>query len=295
MLKSPKTYLFRAAALAAAGLVALASTSAHAGDIDPRGVFFHSYTGPFSAVEWVHFRQLPGENRYQFSDIRGIAPYNGQILSNGQITWDDTVNTSGTGQFTSQNDATMTLRYGNGTYHSNLRRAPGTDANFLTQIESRTDGNAAINGSWDLTITELDAANGDVIGVSTLTAEAQVTGDLLRLTYDDGTFFQGVFEDPDHAGFRVVLPSGVTPAFDSFPGSATSLAMNLLGDFRLLDEDTISAVFLTQTRRPPGSQDQFVYAISGTRSVPAPGAACLGAVYLLTGSRRRRSNCFLQR
>lgn len=288
MLKQSKAYTLRSATLAAAGLVALACTSVHAGDIDPRGVFFHSYTGPFSAVEWIHMRQLPGERRYQFSDIRGIAPYNGQILGDGQITWDTTANTSGTGRFTSQDDATMTLRFGSATFHSTLRRAPGTDASFLTQIDSPTAGNTTINGSWDLTITELDAANGDVLGVSTMRAVAQVTGDLLRLTYDDGTFFQGVFEEPDHAGFRVVLPSGQTPAFDSFPGSATSLAMNLLGDFRLLDEDTISAVFLTQTRRPPGSQDQFAYAIRGTRSVPAPSVAGLGVVILLTLSRCRR-------
>jgi uncharacterized protein (TIGR03382 family) len=65
--------------------------------------------------------------------------------------------------------------------------------------------------------------------------------------------------------------------------------MNLLGDLRLLDEDTLSAVFLTQTRRAPGDQDQFTYSVSGTRSIPAPGVACLGALGLLAGSRRRRS------
>jgi len=124
--------------------------------------------------------------------------------------------------------------------------------------------------------------------VSTIGATAQVTDDILRLTYDDGTFFQGIFEDADHAGFRVIVPSGVTPEFDSFPDSSTSLSLNLMGDFRLLDENTISAVFLTQTRFPPGSQEQFTYSISGTRSIPAPGAMSLGALCLLVGSRRRR-------
>lgn len=271
------------------GVALLCSTisPASAGSIRPEGVFFHSYTGPFSAVEWIHIRESDGADRYRFSDIRGIAPYDGRILGNGQITWDATASQSGFGQFTTQDDATMTLMYQGGQYQSTLRRAPGTDADFITRIDSREAGNSAITGRWDLTVTELDAATGTVIGSSETGATALVTDDLLRLTYDDGTYYQGVFEEAGRAGFRVVLPGTFVDEFNSFAGSETSLSMNLMGDFRLEGEDAFSAVFLTQNRRPPGQQSQFVHVVTATRAVPAPGVGVclLGGVLAV---RRRR-------
>ncbi len=262
---------------------------ADAGVIDPRGVYFHSYTGPFSAIEWIDIRALDGEDRYQFSDIRGIAPYQGEILGGGQITWDTTALQSGAGVFSSQDDATMTLQYQGGTYHSTLRRAPGTDAGFITQIDSRVNGASSVNGQWNIEIQELNAQTGEVVGTQMTTAGTTVDGDLLMLTYADGTSFQGVFEESDHAGFRVVLPGGgLGGEFGSFAGSESSLTMNLLGDFRMTGADAFSATFLTQTRRQPGAQEQFVHVITASR-VPAPGvSAVLGGFALLAGSRRRR-------
>lgn len=257
--------------------------------VDPRGVFFHSYTGPSAAIEWIDFRALEGDRRYQFSDIRGIAPYLGEIDTEGRITWDNTGSTSGTGLFSDQNNATMTLQYFGGTYQSTLTRAPGTDAEFITQIESRAQGNAAYAGSWDLSISELDAATGALIATSSMSASISVIGDLIRLDYADGSYYQGVFETEDHAGFRVVLPAGgIADQFASFEGSETSLTQNLLGDLRFDGIDTFTGTFLTQTRRPPGRQDQFVYTITGSRSVPAPGGlGLLGAGCLILGRRRR--------
>lgn len=257
--------------------------------IDPRGIFFHSYTGPSAAIEWIDFRALEGDRRYQFSDIRGLAPYLGEIDTEGNITWDNTGSTSGTGLFSDQDNATMTLQYFGGTYHSTLRRAPGTDADFITQIESRAQGNTSYEGSWDLSISELDAASGALISKSSMTASISVIGDLVRLEYDDGSYYQGVFETEDHAGFRVVLPAGgLEDQFASFEGSETSLAINLLGDLRFDGTDAFNATFLTQTRRPPGRQDPFVYTITGTRAVPAPGGLALFTVCGLVVGRRRR-------
>lgn len=257
--------------------------------IDPRGVFFHSYTGPFSAIEWIDFRALEGERRYQFSDIRGLAPYRGEIDTEGHITWDNTGSASGTGLFSDQDNATMTLQYFGGTYQSTLRRAPGTDAEFITQIESRAQGNTRYEGSWDLSISELDAASGALISTSSMTASISVIGDLVRLEYDDGSYYQGVFETEDHAGFRVVLPAGgLADQFASFEGSQTSLTKNLLGDIRFDGTDAFNATFLTQTRTAPGRQDQFVYTITGTRAVPAPGGlAVIASGGLVLGRRRR--------
>lgn len=263
-------------------------THCHGDGIDPRGVYFHSYTGPFSAIEWVDFRAESGQDRYQFSDIRGIAPYQGVIDNTGLITWDNTGSTSGTGQFSDQDNATMTLNYFGGIYNSTLRRAPGTDADFLTQIDSRTGGNLSIAGQWNLAIQDLDASTGQVLGQSSTTAMATVTGDLLRLTFDDGTYYQGVFEEADHAGFRVVLPSsGLPSGFGSFTGSETSLGLNLLGDFRLTSSDAFSATFLTQTRTQPGQQQQFVQVISASRAVPEPGGLMMLTLPVLFAIGRR--------
>ena len=272
-----------------AALPMLASTTTAGETIDPRGVFFHSYTGPFSAVEWIDIRAIDGENRYQFSDIRGLAPYQGQISPNGQITWDNTGNSSGTGQYSDQDNATMTLNYFGGTYQSTMRRAPGTDADFITQIESRESGNTSLAGDWDLTINQLDPTTGDLILSSTMSGSISVTDDIMRLSYDDGTYFQGVFESENHAGFRVVLPVGNLPdQFASFEDSETSLTQNLLGDLRFDGVDGFSATFLTQTRRAPGAQQQFVYTVSGTRAVPTPSGLGIAGLGLLAASRRRR-------
>lgn len=282
-----RTQTALAATIAWAALLGGAS-NACAGTIRPQGVFFHSYTGPFSAVEWVHIWEIDGADRYRFSDIRGLAPYDGQILASGQITWDSTGSQSGSGQFSTQNDATMTLVYQGGQYQSTMRRAPGTDADFITRIDSREAGDARVNGRWDLTVTELDAMTGTVIGSTEIGATALVSGDVLRLTCDDGTYYQGVFEETDHAGFRVVLPGTFVDEFNTFEGSETSLSMNLMGDFRLTGENTFEATFLTQTRRSPGQQDQFVHVVTATRAVPAPGVAAMCGVFGVLATRRRR-------
>ena len=276
-------------ALAVLASLLAATNSTVADTVDPRGVFYHSYTGPFSAIEWIDFRSIDGPNRYQFSDIRGLAPYRG-VIDEGQITWDSTGISSGTGMFSDQDNATMTLEYFGDTYNSTLRRAPGTDADFITQIDSRINGNTGMAGQWDLSIRELDPATGDLVNESMTFATIDVFGDVMRMTYEDGTYFQGVFEDPDHAGFRVVLPpSGLTDEFASFEGSETSLALNLLGDFRFsADTDTFAATFPTQTRNAPGQQQQTVFSITAARAVPEPSGVLLAiAGFSLVIARRK--------
>ena len=202
------------------GMVLSTSIAAGGEPIRPQGVYFHSYTGPFSGLEWIHIWEIDGADRYRFSDMRGIAPYDGEILPDGRITWDTTPISSGAGMFTSPNEATQTLIYQGGVYPSTLRRAPGTDSDFLTRIGSRTDGDASIEGRWDLTITELDAATGDVLTSTTIGASTSVDGDLLSLIYDDGRSFTGVFEDADHAGFRVLAADGALGEFARVDGEA---------------------------------------------------------------------------
>lgn len=272
-----------------AALLSLTAVKAHADLVDPRGVFFHSYTGPFSAIEWIHIWEIEGDNRYRFSDIRGIAPYDGVITPEGVITWDTLPTQSGSGQFTTQDNATQTLLYQGGTYESTLRRAPGTDASFITRIDSREQGAAIANGSWDLLIETLDAQTGDLLASEHMAANTIVTGEILRIEQADGTFYEGVFETATTAGFRVVAPRGVTPEYDSFEGSATSWTRNLLGDFRMQGDDAFSATMLLQTRRQPGQQAQTVYRLTGSR-VPAPGGAAVMLAMGLLSTRRRRND-----
>ncbi|MEM7456983.1 MAG: hypothetical protein AAF456_21745 [Planctomycetota bacterium] len=269
-------------------LFSIGRTSAD--DIDPRGVFYHSYTGPFSAVEWVHIRSKPGIDRYEFSDIRALAPYYGSISNAGSIVWDNTGNTSGTGTFTSADNATMTLNYFGGIYDSTLTRAPGTDADFVTQIESRTAGNVAYNGRWDLVIDDLDPVTGALISSRTTSAEIAVLFDLVRITYDDGTFYQGVFEEADRAGFRVVLPdSGLPAGFSSFTGSETSLQLDLLGSLHFESNRSFAASWLTQTRNAPGQHLHTIQRVRASR-IPEPVAASvLAGLSLVLGGRRKKA------
>ncbi|MBO6513268.1 MAG: hypothetical protein JJ974_04810 [Phycisphaerales bacterium] len=275
--------------IGALAVASIGSISSAGNSIDPRGVFFHSYTGPFSGIEWIDIRATGGENRYQFSDIRGLVPYQGSILPDGQITWDTTSNTGGSGAFTDSDNASQTLRYNGQNFPSTLRRAPGTDADFITQIQTRESGNTALSGNWDLTVQQLNASTGDLVSASTLSGSISVTDDIIRLEYDDGTYYQGVFESENHAGFRVVVPDGNLPdQFASFEGSETSLNQNLLGDLRFDGLDAFNATFLTQTRRPPGAQQQFVYTVTGTRVVPAPSGLLISLSFAVLAVPRRR-------
>ena len=256
--------------------------------IDPRGVYFHSYTGPSSATEWITIWETEGDRRYEFSDMRGIAPYGGMISAAGQITWDSVANRSGTGQFSTPNRASQTLIYFGGEYASELYRAPGTDAEFITQIDSREDGDASMAGQWRVTVDELDAMTGDLLGTREELMQVDVTGDLLRITGADGAFFQGVFETPDHAGFRVMLPSATAERFRSFDGSITNSGFNVLGDIRYDGADAFSGAILTQSRTPVGpNQHQFVEVYTAVR-VPAPGGGIAIAIGMALGARRRR-------
>lgn len=280
----PKTRFFVLSALTLAF-----NPAAFAGDdIDPRGVFYHSYTGPFSATEWIHIWDTEGDRRYEFSDVRGLVPYAGTISTDGVITWDTTANTGGGGAFVGQNRASQTLVYNGSNFPSELYRAPGTDADFITRIDSREDGDASLTGRWSVFIEALDPMSGDVLSTRTELFDVLVSGDLVRLTSETGSYVQGVFETDDHAGFRVVVPNGLAERFRSFEGSETNTTMNILGDLRYDGADAFTATMLMQSRAAPGpNQHQFAERYTATR-VPAPGGVlALGLGGALAVRRRR--------
>jgi len=271
----------------ACGVLCSSSAFGGVGEIDPRGVFFHTFTGPSSGTEWIHIWDIEGERRYRFSDTRGVAPYDGVILPNGQITWDTLPTQSGSGMFTSQDNASQSLVFNGGTFPSTLQRAPGTDATFITRIDSREDGDSSAAGRWGVEIETLDASTGELIESEQTFVTTIVDGDLLRIELDDGTFYQGVFETGTTAGFRVIAPNALAPEFESFVGSETSWSQNLLGDFRMTGDDTFSATMLLHTRRRPAIQNQTVYRFTGSR-VPTPGAMGVLGIIGIAAARRRR-------
>ena len=276
------------AALVSVVACTLTSPSFAGNTIDPRGVYFHSYTGPFSATEWIHIWEIEGERRYEFSDIRGLVPYRGTITTQGAITWDTTANTSGSGAFLSQNRASQTLVFNGSNFPSELYRAPGTDAEFITQIDSREQGDTSLSGQWSVLIEALDPMSGDVLSTRTERFDVLVTDELVRLTSETGDFMQGVFETDDHAGFRVVVPGGLGERFRSFEGSETNTSMNILGDLRYDGADTFTATMLLQSRAAPGpNQHQFIERYTASR-VPAPGGALALGLGAMVSARRRR-------
>ena len=274
--------MFRPLALAALAL----TTAAHA-QIDPRGVYFHHYSGPFSGFEWIQIVDQPGDRRYEFSDLRGAVPYRGEIAADGTTTWDTTPTTSGFGSFANPNRATFTLGFQGQNFTSDIWRAPFTDGDFITSIESRENGDAGLAGTWNVTVQEIDTQAGTVTSETTDTLEVTVTDDLMRVTMSDGTFYQGVFESADRVGFRVQRRGTAPDAFKTYDGSDFSENFNLLGDLRVTDPDAFEAVLLTEQRGNGGNLRPEQIRLIATR-VPTPGGGVALAALGLVAVRRRR-------
>lgn len=264
-------------------------SSAGAQTIDPRGVYFHEYSSPsFGGLEWVTLIEQPGDRRYEFNDIRSLTPFSGTISPNGSTTW-DTGPVSGTGAFDSQDHAQFNLAFGGSNFTSEIWRAPGTTADFLTRLESPEAGRAELGGEFEVTVEELDPRTGALVGQRTEMMQLDVAGSTLRLTETDGDFIQGVFETDGAVGFRVVVPGALRSDYATFPGSETNRGLNLMADLRFAGDDAFTATVLLQSRTSPGNQTQFVERYSAVR-VPTPGtfgAALIGSVLL---QRRRRGS-----
>ncbi len=268
--------------------VLVGATLAGAQTIDPRGVYFHAYSAAaFSGVEWVTMLEQPGDRRYEFSDIRALAPFSGTIADDGATVWDAGAVT-GTGAYTDQNSASFQLLFGGAPVLSEIWRAPATSPDFITQLESPQAGRVALAGEFMVTIENLDPRTGAPMSVRQELVTLSVAGQTLRLVESDGDFIQGVFEDDASVGFRVVTPLAVRPEYRSFVGSETNRPLNVLADLRFTSDDAFEATVLLQTRTSPGAQTQFVERYSAVR-VPSPGAGgAMLACGALAWARRRR-------
>ena len=273
-----------AAAIAVALFLIGTRECAAEADLTPQGLYFHTFTGSVTGSEWSTWGPRPGVNRYEFSDLTSSGTYPGTITPTGAITL---AAGQGTGTFHDQDSATINFTLSGGlTFHSEITRAPFTDARFPVFFTGAIAGDDTISGTWRAVVQDIDPATGATLEERSEPVDVSSTGSILRVTLADGTFFQGVWVASDQASFRVIEPNARLPRYRTIPGCETSASQDLVGEVRIIDESTMTATLALQTRAPLGSQTQSMTHITLTR-VPAPGASIPVLVALLVPRRRR--------
>jgi len=273
---------------AAVGGAGLAGTRAGAETIDPRGLFFHAFTGSAAGSEWATWGALGPPDRYEFSDLRSSGAYQATFAEGGSFTLDGG---SGAGSFSDQDHGVIDFTLGPGTnFHSVLTRAPYTDAGFPVFFTSAVTGDASLAGSWDATVRLVNPATGAIESSSAASFGVTVTGTTVRFTNAAGAYYQGVWMGGSRAGFRVIDRVPADAKYRTFPGSATSINQNMLGELRVGGANAMTLTLFFETRRPFPQQTQTMQVIELTRA-PAPGApsAVLGAGALALRRRRPAS------
>jgi hypothetical protein len=232
--------------------------------IDPRGVYFNSFTigATISGTQWWQVIPLPGApNQYRLASIFGVG-FNGTITADGVITLDGG---AGMGSFSNPDEFILD----GGASSNACFRAPFTDPDFPLTLTTPVLGNPLLSDAW-LSVTEaFDPHTGRSLGQTSQNLTVAVEGDTFRITIDeDGTFYQGVFDTHLRVGFRVVEPAPTNPSFQSFEGSSTNAGMNVLGEATLLGTNHFNAVILLQSLDPVGAQTQQLLRFSAARVDP---------------------------
>lgn len=234
--------------------------------IDPRGIYFNAFTGPFSGTEWFQTIPIAGTDRYRVADIFG-GGFNATITPAGVVTLDGGV---GGGSFLSADAYTIRPNLSGSVFTFANVRVPGTTPDFPLELSSPVVGNGLLGGVYRTLTTSIDPRSGASLGGGFEDNTIAVSGATFRITDPGGLFFQGVFESPTLAAFRVVAPTPSDARFRSFSGSSINFTQNMLGSVRVTSVNTFEAVFLLQSRTPLGSQTQAVFTMSSTRINPLP-------------------------
>lgn len=255
-----------------------AVVAAGAQSINPRGLYFHTFTGSVSGSEWSTWAPLGGAGRHLFADLRNSGAYGATFAANNSFRLDGNV---GRGSFSDANHAHIDFNFGGGTvFNSNMVRAPHTDDQFPVVFTGAVAGDATLSGAWFAQIHDVNPATGASGAVLGTTIDVQVTGTTVRLSLPDGTFYQGVWLSDSQAGFRVIDTTPANAAYRTFPGSATNLSLNMVGDLRLTGPTSMNLAVFFETRGGLGSQVQTMKHLELTR-VPAPGVG--GGLLLIAG------------
>lgn len=253
------------------GLAPTTGHEAHAGTegaINPLGIYFNSFTGPFSGTEW--FQTLPvGGTTFILADIFG-GGFNATITAGGQITL---FGGAGTGFFTTPDEYVIFPSLGGSLFTFNNSRALFTETDFPLTLPpgAPIGGNPIFTGQFQSVTQTFNPGSGALVNQASETIAVSVTGSTIRMTDPQGLFFQGVFIGAGEGAFRVVVPTPSNALFQSFVGSTTNTNLNILGEIHFTGANAFTATILTQTRTPLGAQTQTIVRFEATRIMPYPG------------------------
>lgn len=256
--------------------------TAAVGAIDPRGLWFHAFTGSTAGAEWSLIQSAGNEpGLYQLSDFGGQG-YRFRLGSDGRVevlgdaegseAGIDVSNAgsgSGSGRFDGPDQARIDSRFPQMVgYHSLLSRAPGTAADFPMELGQRQAGDATLNGTWSARWRSLSPVSGTILHQEEREIEVVVETDTLRLQWNDSVWYQGVWAGPALAVFRVHTPGLNGGASLSLQGSELSEGLDMIGVARVVDPQHIQVQLFLQTRDGFGRQRQEMLGLDLHRKMP---------------------------
>lgn len=259
--------------------------------VNPAGLYFHTFTGAASGSEWSTMAALGAPGRYEFADLSAAGVYPGTVDADGKFTLD---HRQGAGSFGSDGTGSIEFTLGGGVaFHSQLKRAPFTDARFPVFATSTRIGDESFEGQWKAVVRSINPKTGESTVVdSDRRLDITVVGKTVRLSSASGWYAQGVWVAEDQAAFRVIAPTPTNSRYRTFDGCAVSESLDCIGDLRIVGKDTMTLALFYQSHDPFGSQVQSGEYLEISR-VPAPAAGLSFAVGGLLVCRRRRGVCFL--
>lgn len=275
-------------------LVAVASFAcAASAAVNPAGLYFHTFTGAATGSEWSTMASLAAPGRFEFADLPAAGVYPGTLDADGKFTLDRRL---GTGSFANDGTGSIEFTLGGGVnFHSQLKRAPFTDARFPVFVTSTRTGDESFQGEWKAVVRSIDPKTGEAkIVDSDRHIDIAVVGKTIRLSSASGWYAQGVWIAEDQAAFRVIAPNPTNSRYRTFDGCATSESLDCVGDLRVVGKDSLTLALFYQSRDPFGSQVQTGEYLEISR-VPAPGTGLSFAIGgLLVRRRRRGESCVSQ-
>ncbi|MDX9912600.1 MAG: PEP-CTERM sorting domain-containing protein [Phycisphaerales bacterium] len=265
-------------------LLVLGGMAGHARCGPYDGLFFHTFTGAVDGSEWSTWGPLPGEGRHEFSDLNASGHYPATIDASGGILLDAG---RGTGSFSGTDEGDISFTLGGTNFQSHFERAAYTDERFPVFFTGAVQGDGALAGAWSARVREVDPSDGATLHETQEMWGVEIGGTTVRLTEPGGTFTQGVWVGEDQGAFRVIGGRVSDARYATFPGSAASGTVDVVGELRILAPDHMRFIVVTQTRAPLGSQVQRQRVIDLTR-VPAPGSVGVLCATAGLGINRRR-------
>lgn len=230
------------------------------------GLYFHSFTGSVEGTELATWGVTEGS--FVFSDLTAAGAYAASFAPDGSFVFERGV---GSGAFVDDSTAAIDFAFGGGLhFHSEIRRAPYTDARFPVYFTTAVAGDPSLAGAWDAEIRDVDPATGDTLGEAHEEVSIEVSGTTVRLTLPGETYYRATWIAADQAALRVITPTPSRAAYRTFPGCATSSPLDVLGDLRVRPDGAIEMTLCFQTHDALGAQQQTMQHLTMTRA-PADG------------------------